>query len=105
MHQVDQKGDRELYNMLHDRSSVLVDYSQYDQNDENIDLQSLQRVESVMTLSKYDSPVTTVLHEKGDKITPIYPACMHPGFVQQTYFAQFRELELNDPDQVLLIKH
>ena len=49
--------------------------------------------------------MTTLLHDPGDKITPLYPAYMHPSFVQQTYFSQFRELEVNDPDQVLLIKY
>lgn len=63
-----------MYNLLHDRSSLLLDYSEYKDLNK---YPKIDKIESVWTSSKLDSPVTCWLHNSGsalDKITALYPA-------------------------------
>jgi hypothetical protein len=46
-------GDKEIYNLLHDRSSLLLDYPEG---------RPFERIESFFCTSKYESPLTTWAH-------------------------------------------
>ena len=56
-------GDKEIYNLLHDRSSILLEGS------------GLSRIESFFVTAKYESPITTWAHVRGneEKITVLFP--------------------------------
>ena len=60
-------GDKEIYNLLHDRSPILLDYP---------DGSPLERIESFFCTSKYESPLTTWGHVSSseEKITVLFPA-------------------------------
>jgi hypothetical protein len=63
-----------MYTLMHGRSDLLLDYSGYEDIDQ---YPKLDRIESVFTNSKYDSPVSSWLHTPGpaeDKITVLYPS-------------------------------
>jgi hypothetical protein len=63
-----------MYNLLHGRSSLLLDYSNIS-NDTSF--KGFDKIESVWTNSRYDSPVTCWLHTQGsaiEKITALYPS-------------------------------
>ena len=80
-HQSYHRGDIEMYSLMHGSNShILLDYTQY-MKDNNLDMaddfRGFDRVESVYTNSKYDTPVTTWLHTPGlaeEKITALYPS-------------------------------
>ena len=57
-------GDKEIYNLLHDRSPILLEGS------------GLNRIESFFVTAKYESPITTWAHVGGneEKITVLFPA-------------------------------
>jgi hypothetical protein len=63
-----------MYNLFHGRSSILLDYSEYS----DLELYpTIDKIESVWTSAKLDSPVTSWVHNSGDaleKITALYPA-------------------------------
>ena len=85
-----------MYNLLHGRSEILTDYSNYD----DLHLyQTIDKIESVWTSSKLDSPVTCWLHNPGsalDKITALYPAQQMPGFAKTVEYTKFKNLEYLD---------
>ena len=86
-----------MYNLLHDRSPILLDYSSYD-FDELRKYPAINKIESVWTSSKLDSPVTCYLHNPGtalDKITALYPAQQMPSFAKMVEFPKFKELEMS----------
>ena len=92
------RGDKEMYTLMHGRSDLLLDYSNYPDLDQ---YEKMDRIESVFTNCKYDSPVSTWLHTQGaasDKITVLYPSYQQPGFVLSTYFWKFRHLSYLDKD-------
>lgn len=57
-------GDKEIYNLLHNRSPILLEGS------------GLSRIESFFSTSKYESPLTTWGHvpSSEEKITVLFPA-------------------------------
>ena len=57
-------GDKEIYNLLHDRSPILLEGS------------GLNQIESFFSTSKYESPLTTWGHVRSneEKITVLFPA-------------------------------
>ena len=68
-------GDREIYNLMHGRSNVLLDYSDYIQKHPEDNWQGFDRIQSVYISNKYETPVTTWAHtnEYGDnRITALY---------------------------------
>ena len=87
-----------MYTLLHGRSDLLLDYSNYEDLEK---YEKVDKIESVFTNSKYDSPITTWLHTPGeaqDKITALYPSYQQPGFVLKAFFYQFKYLEYLEKD-------
>lgn len=66
----------EIYNLLHGRSSLLLDYSHL--NDSEVQLTD---VESFYVNEKYDNPPTVWAHTPGDKITVTYNSFTQPKFM------------------------
>lgn len=92
-HNASNRGDKEMYTLLHGRSNLLLDYSDHP------DIEKYQipdKVESVFTNCKYDSPVSSWLHTPGEKITALYPSYQQPSFVLIAYFFKFKYLEYLD---------
>lgn len=74
-------GDVELYNLLHGRSSILYDYSDYIDDKvkkgDRAPYLKIDSVNSVFVTGKYETPITAWAHSpktKGDKITALFPA-------------------------------
>lgn len=74
-------GDVEIYNLLHGRSPLLLDYKDYVNEQKalgnNIDFDGFDRVESFFINSKYEAPITTWAHvpsSEGPKVTALFPA-------------------------------
>jgi hypothetical protein len=65
-----------MYTLLHGRSNILLDYSEHKDLEK---YEKIDKIESLFTNSKYDTPITTWLHTSGaaiDKITALYPSFM-----------------------------
>jgi hypothetical protein len=80
-HNAYHRGDKEMYTLMHGRSEFLLDYSEYQDLEK---YEKIDKIESVFTNCKYDSPVSSWLHTPGaaiDKITALYPSYQQPGFV------------------------
>ena len=61
------KGDKEIYTLLHGRSSLLTNYDQFllensDHPDLDANFSGLSDIQSIFIKSKYDSPVHTWAH-------------------------------------------
>ena len=81
-----------MYNLMHGRSEMLLDYSNH--NDLHL-YPKIDKIESVWTAAKLDSPVTCWLHNPGtalDKITAIYPAQQMPGFAKVVEYTKLKSL-------------
>ena len=97
------QGDKELYTLLHGRSSLLTDYSHFreHQREEGDTFPGFEDVSSVYTNHKYDSPVATWAHTPGEKITILYDAFQHPSFMAEKYFPPFASMMKEDPDLII----
>lgn len=74
-------GNIEIYNLLHGRSPLLLDYSDYISEQKaignKVDFDGFDRVESFFVNDKYESPITSWAHvpsSEGNKITALFPA-------------------------------
>ena len=79
-------GDKEIYNLFHDRSPLLLEGS------------GLIQIESVYALAKYESPQTTWAHvpSSEEKITVLFPVFQQPYFSNFKYLAPFKRMEYDD---------
>jgi hypothetical protein len=66
-------GDREIYTLMHGRSNVLLDYSDYIAEHPEDDWKGFDRIESLHVARKYETPVTAWAHVPDEeKITALY---------------------------------
>jgi hypothetical protein len=93
-------GDREIYNLLHDRSNTLLDYSSFLREHPEVDAISVPiDVESIYISTKHDTPVTTWAHTPGkDKVTVMYVTNIVPQFMAEKYYAPFKQLANQFPE-------
>jgi len=97
-HTDDHRGDKEIYNLLHNRSSSLLNYTSFlNEHPEVITVPN--NIESIYISTKSDTPVTTWAHTSGaDKITVMYVSNIVPAFMAIKYYHPFKELEKQFPE-------
>lgn len=92
--------DVEFYNLQPERSTFLFDYD-YDalrKNNPNEEVVEMPlRLESLFYSNKYDTPLTTIVHQKDYKTTVIYMSYQQPNFSNLKYFPPFGPLNKEFP--------
>ena len=88
-------GDKEVYNLFHGRSNVLLEYDYQSLAKEHPDEQftNITELESVFYSNKYDTPVRMYAHTPGDKITVTYNGLYDPFWLVKKYIFPLKSMK------------